>query len=381
MAVAVARACARCGAVRMYFLIHPLDLSVYEVESDQIDVADGGSVHSFIRTSASFKAIFMHSRFPGCPVNHETLVFLRLRQGKGWVWASSISVANDGKFPVQAPTLGNNFFFIWPVPVAINAYLEIKDRRRRQIGGANQFFDAVIRHPPCFSFVPNKAEPFAQRALPTARRLTSQQLTVAQRLFVASLVPHASPFAVRGAADKWCTRLGERDQTQFEAWRATNGPHPPTGGPTKRGDTPMARKGHRARREASCPLLTLPFDLLEKVLSFYVSGCIHDVDQLQAAVAICASVSKQFKHAAHSVAMGMLESVTSAARSLLDDSPGEPLAVQAVVHASCLTLRHAIALHPGDWKGYLGHRRSAATGGNSSSVASEQRRRLLWRTN
>ena len=258
----------------MYFLIHPRDLSVYEVESDQINVAGGGSVHSFVRTSASFKAVFMHSRFPDCRVNHETLVFLRLRHGKGWVWASSISVANDGRFPVEEPTLGNNFFFIWPVPVAINAYLEIKDRRRRQIGGANRFFDLVMGHPPCFSFVPNRAAPL-QHTLPTARRLASEQLTVAQRLFVASLVPHASPFALRGAADKWCARLGQRDRTQFEAWRATNGPRPPSHSPTECGEMPMACVRRRTGRKARCHLLALPFDLLEYVLSFHVLSLIH----------------------------------------------------------------------------------------------------------
>ena len=317
----------------------------------------------------------MHSRFPDCRVHHETLVFLRLRQGKGWVWASSISVANDGKFPTDEPVLGNNFFFIWPVPVAINAYLEIKDRKRQQIGGANRFFDLVVAHPPCFSFVPNKPDAL-QHALPTARRLTSQQLTVAQRLFVASLVPHASPFALRGHQDKWCARLGQRDQTQFEAWRATNGPHPPAGHPAERGETPAARVSRRARRKAACLLMALPGELLEHVLSFYLSTRIHDVGQLQAVVADCTAVSRQFRSATYSVVMRMLERVTGVARSLLDDRPTEPLEVQAVVHAACLTLRHALVLHPGDWKGYLAHRRSAAIRANS--VASEQRHRLLW---
>ena len=367
----------------MYFLIHPRDLSVHEIEEDQVHVAGGGCIQSFLRTSASFKQIFMHSRFPECRVNHETLVFLRLQQGKGWVWASSICVANDSMFPVEDRSLGDNFFFIWPVPVAINAYLEIKEKRRRQIGAANDFFEIVMDHPPCFSFVPNNMDQATEqcsRGLPTMRKLTSQQLTIAQRFFVASLVPHASPFSTRAPADLWCAKLGQRDRTHFDAWRATHGSRLPTVdvAPPDCPSSPEKRRQVTRAFCAECPLATLPDELLEYVISLRVSVCLHDVDQLKAVVHECASISAQFGRATRSVVHRMLGSVVDAGLSLCgDNNPREPFEVQAIVHAAFLTLRHALMLGRRDWGAYLSFRRSAPIRGNS--MASDQRHRLLWR--
>jgi len=219
------------------------------------------------------------------------------------------------------------------------------------------------------------------RGLPTARRLTSRQLTVAQRFFVASLVPHASPFATRAPADLWCARLGQRDRTHFDAWRATHGAHPPAAVSVAPPGCPSGpEKRQQATRAfcAGCPLMTLPDELLEHILSLRVSACLHDVDQLKETVAGCVAVSAQFRRATWSVVHRMLESVVDAGLSLyVDDNPREPFEVQAIVHAAFLTLRHALMLERRDWGAYLRFRRRAPIRGNS--MASDQRRRLLWR--
>jgi len=364
-------------------LIDPRDLSVHEVDSERLTVADGVSVLAPSRATASFKCIFIHGRFPGCTVKHESLVFLKLRSGHGWVWASSISVVNDGKFPVDAPTLGDDFFFVWPVPVAINAFFEIKDKRRMTMGIASPFDEVVMDHPPCISYVPSKGGLPGRLALPTVRKLTADQLTAAQRLFVASLVPHATPFAMRNHADKWCDRLGKRDQTQFEAWRATVGmpfaePAPCSRGAGEQSEAFAVGCAEQSNRLAapSCTILDLPDELLERIVGAHLSECLWDTDLLQVKVRMCAITSVQFERATRSAAYRILDRVVGVSQSLLTDRPREPLEVQSVVHAACLTLRHALMLSRGDWAMYIRFRRRSLVRGYS--MTSEQRRQFLW---
>ena len=365
------------------FLIDPRDLSVHEVDPERLTVANGVSVLAPSRATASFKCVFIHGRFPGCTVKHESLVFLKLRNGHGWVWASSISVVNDGKFPVDAPTLGDGFFFVWPVPVAINAFFEINEKRRLRMGTTSTFDEVVMDHPPCISYVPGKDGLPGTLSLPTVRKLAVDQLTAAQRLFVASLVPHATPFAMRNHADKWCDRLGQRDQAQFEAWRATVGmpfakPAPCPRGAGERSGARAAEcaKQRDGRVASSCPLLDLPDDLLERIVGAHLIECLWDTDLLQVKVRMCAVTSVQFERATRSAAYRILDRVVDVSQSLLTDRPRGPLEVQSVVHAACLTLRHALMLHRGDWATYIRFRRRSLVWGYS--MTSEQRRHFLW---
>ena len=367
------------------FLIDPRDLSVHEVDPERLTVADGVSVLAPSRATASFKCLFIYGRFPECAVKHESLVFLKLRNGHGWVWASSISVVNNGAFPVDAPTLGDDFFFVWPVPVAINAFFEIKEKRRMMMGITSSFDEVVMDHPPCISYVPGKDGLPGKLALPTVRKLTVDQLTVVQRLFVASLVPHATPFAMRNHADKWCDRLGKRDKMQFEAWRATAGmPFAPpalySGSALPQFDDepcaaePIAQCGRPAT--PSCPLLELPDELLERIVGAHLCDCLSDTDLLQVKVRMCAATSVQFGRATQSAAYRILDRVVSVSQSLLTDRPCGPLEVQSVLHAACLTLRHGLSLVRNDWPLYIHMRRRALVRGYSMN--SDQLRRLLF---
>lgn len=358
------------------FLIDPRNLSVHEVDPEQLTVTEGACVLSPSRATASFKCIFIHGRFPDCSVTHESLVFLKLRNGHGWVWASSVSVVNDGKFPVDAPTLGDGFYFVWPVAVAINAFFEIKEKRRQQMGITSTLDERVMDHPPCLGYVPSRQGVPGRLALPTVRKLTVDQLTVAQRLFVASLVPHATPFAMRNHADKWCDRLGKRDKMQFEAWRATSGmpvaPPAPDNKPCAAEPIAQCDK----RETSSCPLLELPDELLERIVGVHLSECLWNTDLLQVKVRMCAATSVQFGRATRSAACRILDRVVSVAQSLLTDHPREPLEVQSVAHAACLTLRHALMLVRNDWSLYIRLRRRSLIRGCSMDNA--QRHRLLF---
>ena len=373
------------------FLIHPHDLSIHEVDREQLTIAEGARV--LFRVTASFDGIFIHGRFPGCKVKHEALVFLKLRNGHGWVWASSISVVNDGKFPVDEPSLGNDFLFVWPVPVAINAFFEIKEKRRVQALVHSSTFDAcVMAHPPCISYVPSKDGTAGRLALPTVRRLEAAQLTVAQRLFVASLVPHVAPFSTRNLPDKWCARLKRDDRAQFEEWRAANGLRASSehAAATCLGNSRLHANARAAggnggnggngagasRRATACPLLELPDDLLERIVSTHLSKCLLDSDLLQAKVCACARISTQFGRVTRMAANRMLDRVVDAAQSLLTDCSREPLQVQLIVHAAGLSLRHALMMSRGNWGLYMHVRRRFQVHGHD--MTAEQRWRLLW---
>ena len=91
---------------------------------------------------------------------------------------------------------------------------------------------------------------------------------------------------------------------------------------------------------------------------------------------MCAITSVQFERATRSAAYRILDRVVGVSQSLLTDRPREPLEVQSVVHAACLTLRHALMLSRGDWAMYIRFRRRSLVRGYS--MTSEQRRHFLW---
>ena len=371
------------------FLIDPCDLSVHEVAKDQITVAQGGSVsrsEEQEERTGILAGMYMAKRFPLGQVDHETLVFVKLEKDRGWVWASTCKVRNsqvpcERGFPIPATTLGDDFLFLWPVPVAIHVYVNIKDKRRRQVANHNSgFHTQVLDHPPCFSYLPNKRDFPGSLRLPTVRKVSAKQLTVAQRLFVASLKPNASPFARRKPNDKWVVKLDNQDRAQFEAWRAAQQhrlPAHPRVDLNEAADRAARSRSRRVRRNhrGACHLLGLPDDLLERVVSVCLSECLDSTLELREAVSGLITVSAQFRRATWYVVDHMLERVGRAAASLLTDNPREPLEVQAITQAACLSLQHALRIVPGDWPYYLRIRTRWSAGGTESS---RQRHDLLW---
>ena len=363
------------------FLIDPCDLSVHEVAKDRITVAQGGSVSSSMEQeerTGILAGMCMREWFPLSWVEGETLVFVKLEEGRGWVWASSCTVRNapherDCGFPIADTTLGDDFLFLWPVPVAIHVYVNIKDKRRRQLTSHNSAFHTqVLDHPPCFSYLPDKRDLPGSLKLPTVRKLSAMQLTVAQRLFVASLEPNATPFARRKPNDKWVAKLDKQDRAHYEAWRAAQQSRLPAPsrvdldeatGRAARGRSRRVRRNH----EGACHLLSLPDDLLERVLSVCLSKCLHNLPEVRSTVAGLITVSSQFRRATWSVVDHMLERTARAAASLLTDNPREPSEVQAVTQAACLSLQFALRIVPGDWPYYLKLRRQHGRPGKMES--------------
>ena len=373
------------------FLIEPSDLSVHEVAKEQIEAVRGGEVHSSLdmKKAGILSGIFIGDRFPLSCVEHETLTFVKLDKDRGWVWASTCKVRNrshmsgDCGFPIDAASLGDDFLFLWPAAVAIHVYVNIKEKRRRDSFYRNsRFYTHLMDHPPCVSYLPDTRKLPGYLELPTVRRVTAKQLTVAQRLFVASLRRNAAPFERRKLTDEWCAKLDARDRAQFEAWCASQRHRlsvPPRVDLDEAAERVLARsrppKRSRRNGKEACHLLNLPDDLLERIISVRVSECLHDVGELRAIVPGLIAVSAQFRRATFSVIDHMLERVARAAASLLTNNPREPLEVQAITQAAGLSLQHALRIVPGDWPYYLRLRKQWSVVGTESN---RHRRELLW---
>lgn len=341
-------------------LVDPTDLSVHEIAPETVTTCAGLAwpmpFEKFETTArSSFCSIFLAAKFPECRVGTETLSFVQLTNGRGWVWASRIRVLLAGELPIEAQTMGEEFLFLWPVPMAINAFLNFKERARvRESNGEAQlaFFELVKAHPPSMAFVPNKGLTHGYDIAVT-RRLQSKELTVAQRLFVASLSPHNTPFAARAPCDKWCDSLFFQDKCHLDSFLHC-GARP---GRTRRPSTgPCARPRHAPRCRARA--LELPDDIVGRIVCLHVAAHMASVDGMCEAVTQLRGVSKQFCAATDAAMERMLRGVVATAHSLLGDDPCEPGHAQSVASSAGVTLRYALSLpREPNWVAYVVARR------------------------
>lgn len=396
-------------------LLNSADLSVYEVAEEVVShlprLPPAISFERFETTARShFNGLFLAAHVPSFRVGAETLVFVRLARGRGWVWASRIRVAHRNELPIANAHIGEEFLVLWPVPMAINAYINYKDRARRFSAGQDEAtqteFEAAIKaHPPSTTFVPQQ---FWEDSIETARKLRAKDMTVSQRLFVASLTPHRTPFSLRLPDDKWTDALYAQDQLQLrrflERRRIEGGRQGRQGGeeekeeeereeekqPRKRvagafAAQPVTRalvQRNRRTRRRGCPL-DLPDDLVERILSIHLAQSMERVAEMHEAAVRARLVCQQFRRTANAAIRCMLSTVAVAAHSLLGSCPREPDEVQLVVRAAGLTLRHALALHPGRWHSYARRRlfiekRDGARNESAMRMCPRHRCALLW---
>ncbi len=379
-------------------LLDSTNLSVYEVADETLSHwAQLPPPITFARFEATARShvygLFLAAHMPSFRVGAETLVFVRLAHERGWAWASRIRVAHHDQLPIKDVLIGEEFLFLWPVPMAINAYINFKEAARRSLALATlgeetalmmNFVDAVRAHPPATAFLPQR---FREHAVETVREVRAKDLTVPQRLFVASLMPHSTAFALRSPADKWAERLHTQDQMQLDRFLQKHKVAPaiaPGTGPTLRvrmQRQPQQHHGQRRRRQRC--VFDLPDDLVERILSIHLAGSMADVEEMQSAVASARLVCRQFHRTTNASVTRMIVAVTGAARSLLGVCPREPAEVQTIVHAAGLTLRHALTLQPPKWRSYVRRRRvleryDRRVPHASVGVVARDRCALLW---
>jgi len=402
----------RRAQLRQMLLLNSADLSVYEVAEEVVShwarLPPAISFERFEATARShFYGPFLAAHVPSFRVGAETLVFVRLARGRGWVWASRIRVAHRNELPIANAHIGEEFLVLWPVPMAINAYLNYKDRARRLSAGQDEatqteFAAAIKAHPPSTTFVPQQ---FWEDSIETARKLRAKDMTVSQRLFVASLTPHRTPFSPRLPGDKWTDALYAQDQLQLrrflarhrlegerqeEAAAAAAVTAAAEKQPRKRvaeafAAQPVTRalvqRRRRARRRGCS--LDLPDDLVERILSIHLAQSMERVAEMHEAAVRARLACQQFRRTTNAAIRCMLSTVAVAAHSLLGSCPREPDEVHLVVRAAGLTLRHALTLHPGRWHSYARRRlfmekRDGARIEQATRMCPRHRCALLW---
>jgi len=366
-------------------LLDSTNLSVYEIDNDVVVAHDTPPpcvpFYRFEVTARSrFCSLLFATQLPAFRVGVETLVFVQLTEGRGWAWASRIRVAHRGQWPIDDKEIGEEFIFLWPVPMAIHAYLNFKERARRAVGisaSSAAFVSAISQHPPSMEFVTQQS---IGQAIGAARELRAKDLTVAQRLFVASLAPHTTSFAARAPEDLWTEKMHAEDQRSLNRFLGRAGTVPADDAHSSK-STPARRR----RRRGCTALFELPDDVVGRIACVHVSQCMGHTRDMQAAAAQLRLISQQFRRATDAALQQLLRTVTSATSSLLGDHPREPSAVQAVVNAAGLTLRHALLLK-GEWADYVRARWEVEQqykyfGDNAHPVpahSARERQRLLW---
>jgi hypothetical protein len=333
--------------------------------------------------------------FPAFRIQSKTLVFVKLANGRGWAWASRIRVVHGDEFPIRCGSIGGDFLFLWPAPMAINAYLSFRDRWWRTFATewpeeVARFALHVQRHPPSMS---SAVGPRAGGAVGVGRKLRAMDLTVAQRLFVSSLAPHTAVFAVRSRTDRWSETLGDEDRRHLYHFSATATATAATAAAAAAATGARARCLQRRRRRgggAARSAFDLSDDAAERVACVHLAQSMASLAEMGGAVAQLRLVSQQFRRATDAALQQLVRAASGAACSLLGDYPREPVSVQAVVHAAGLTLRRALALKDGDgWRAYARARAQVERcdgarlgpepeGAAARERVARERKRLLW---
>jgi len=368
-------------------LLDATTLSIHEVDAHVVRTPSSPPCISFehfeVTARSAFCSAFLATRSSDNRLGPEALAFVRLSGGRGWAWASRIRVAHRDQLPIADLTIGEEFLFLWPVPMAINAYLSFREKLR-QSGGVPEHWAPIARaieaHPPSMGFVPHQR---AGDAIGAARTLRAKDLTVAQRLFVASLAPHTTAFSARAPTDRWSEALGDEDRRHLHHFLVAAGAGVDAGAITP---CPAARARARRRRHARArAAFDASDDVVGRVACVHLSQSMADLDEMRLAVARLRLVSQQFRRATDDALQQLVRTVTATARSLLGDCPREPRDVQAVVQAAGLTLRHALALKDGGgWHTYALARLlvDRCSGGvvpkPVRALSPRARHRLLW---
>tara|TARA_B100000795_G_scaffold260402_1_gene236260 strand:- start:88 stop:1155 length:1068 start_codon:yes stop_codon:yes gene_type:complete len=306
---------------------------VYEVSNNILSNLEGDvtaiDFQTFEDTARSYTNNILFRKDMLIPIHAKSLVFVKLKDAEGYVWASRVKVKHNGELPVDCDYLGTEFLFVWPVPMAINAFLNFKERARRNLS-SQEFVRLIDDHPPSMEFVP-KLTTFGGNDLETIRILEAKDQTVAQRLFVASLALRPSPFAVRARTDRWCQKLLATDRVQFNTFAHSTNKTVYFLGP--RSHLSTCKRGKT---------MDLPDDILARILGFVMSENMQTLKALRNVVGMTNLVSVQFRTATQLSISQMLLSISHGARSLLGNTPMSPVKVQQILNASRLTLRSAL---------------------------------------
>ena len=258
----------------------------------------------------------------------------------GVAWAMRFAVVHNGELPIPEREFGSEFLVLWPPSTSIHAFFELQETARRATG-ITAPIPALPR--PTFSLRPTRSV-LGPSDVPTARRVDVRELTVAQRLFAASMSTHATPFPQRHPTDTWATRLEHTDLFEFKQLQdrrrrllrgaaAALAPSPPS----------EPERAPKAAAVASCIVLDLPDEVLGLIAAQRLREAMHSAKTVHETTYALMRVSRAFWRATVGAVRDVQLRVHAACTSLLGASPMPPAHVQAALAASGLTLRAALS--------------------------------------
>jgi len=258
----------------------------------------------------------------------------------GVAWAMRFAVVHNGELPIPEREFGSEFLVLWPPSTSIHAFFELQEAARRATGITGPI-PALPR--PTFSFRPVQSV-LGPSDVRTARRVDVRELTVAQRLFAASMSTHATPFPQRHPTDTWATRMERTDSFEFKQLqdrrRRTLG-GAAAAAPASPPPNPEPEPG-AMDAAASCVVLDLPDEMLGLIAAQRLRETMQSAKTVHETTYVLMRVSRAFRRAAVGAVRDVQLRVHAACASLLGASPMPPARVQAALEASGLTLRAAL---------------------------------------
>lgn len=356
-------------------IIDPADLSVYRLPDDAATNAHGARVHtiSFDKfeeaAHQSYSNLILASaQGAGHLIRAGSIVFVHLKGNSNtYAWASRICVHHTYEYPhVQDWTLGDDFLLLWPVPMALHTWLGAKERARA-VGHAADM-DApsrlLVEHPPSLCQQKGLAD------IAHEGKVEPCDLSVAQRYFVASLMPNLPHFALRQSGDDWCQRLKECE--------------PPVSKPRKVASriAPSTNLFALPMPPPTRGIVTpdLPDELISRIVSLRLSEDLRAIETAVATVSRLGAVSRQFCACTRDTVERMLARVHPLCMQMNKHHPKSPAWVQSMLWASGLTLRCAFALDLDQWSVYVRQRRALVSHERGASEPGDAAKRhaLLW---
>lgn len=343
------------------YVIDPEDLKVYELPNSAVT-----SIDTNVRRVApiSFPA-FEHA----AQTSYSTLVqvgaqgnrpcilpssimFVHFKEKENgetrYAWGSPITVGHHYReYPVLSERyLGEDFLLLWPYPLAIHVWLSFKERFKLDPVHFDDACQMVVDHPPSVLHRKGLAD-LAHDGL-----VAPADLTLAQRLFVASIRPNLPRFALRQPGDDWSERLNALHAEVSAPWRTQ---------PTNAAALLRLCTYLRAPATRGTAPFDLPDEILCRILSLRLAEDLSEIETAVAAVEALSLVSRQFCACARDTVARMLARVEPLCAQLDGPHPLSPATVQIMLWASGLTLSKAFTPDIGKWHAYVGARRQLIT--------------------
>ena len=211
-------------------LLHPITHEVYRVPAAAILLdynrpvwmsSDGFKDLASVGSMSAEK--FLRSETPTVGFNVDQVMAVRLKSHSlgskpMYAWASRMKTPTLCSDWTRIGTMGKEFLWLWPPGKAWNAWITRQERRR--LSPTDDPGWSIDEYEPSVRYMPkHPGLMLGPDDIDGCERVPLEQLTVAQRLFVACIQPQQTLFARRTLAQDWTdriTRMINESQESFQ---------------------------------------------------------------------------------------------------------------------------------------------------------------------